>query len=249
MIQSKSEFDYINRNRGYLSLTFEASISPVLLQFPLTYNNELYDLFVSEKDIFPFVVSLIKRENSWFTICGETPDGSELYVMINRDQTAELIETPAIIMAESFFEDVRTNRIATTFIDESFEFMRECGLRNIRKKYYEAEDLLSLIFNDFSYIDKKRDEQVTIHPNGEITRVSNSIEEEGTHVVGVRFSNQVSGYYNYIGDNRVYNIGDRVSVPTSNNGIQIGTVVFKKIYKPGETLPYYGMKRVIGKEN
>lgn len=73
-------------------------------------------------------------------------------------------------------------------------------------------------------------------------------ESNGTHVVGVRFPGQGSGYYNYFGDNKIYNLGDRVLVPTGNNGDQEGVVVFRKIYKPGEVLPYGGrLKHVIRK--
>ena len=69
-----------------------------------------------------------------------------------------------------------------------------------------------------------------------------------THIIGVRFENQSSGCYYYIGNNALYNLNDKVEVPTKN-GNKTATVVFKKIYESGETLPYpkNQLKTVIGK--
>lgn len=73
-------------------------------------------------------------------------------------------------------------------------------------------------------------------------------KEDGYNVVGVQFDNYKSGCYYYYGDNKIYNIGDRVLVPTGNNGNQEVTVVFRKIYKNRADIPYNGnLKTVIRK--
>lgn len=58
------------------------------------------------------------------------------------------------------------------------------------------------------------------------------------HVVGVQFDTYRNGCYYYLGDNSLYNLGDRVLVNTANNGQQEAKVVFRKIYKNNETPPY-----------
>lgn len=69
-----------------------------------------------------------------------------------------------------------------------------------------------------------------------------------THIVGVRFENQASGCYYYIGDNNIYHLNDTVEVPTQN-GNKTATIVFTKIYNAFETLPYpkCSLKTVIRK--
>ena len=74
--------------------------------------------------------------------------------------------------------------------------------------------------------------------------------EQSYHVIGVQFDGYKSGCYYYYGDNKIYNIGDRVLVPTGNNGNQEATVVFRKIYTQKSDIPYSGnLKRVIRKIN
>ena len=71
---------------------------------------------------------------------------------------------------------------------------------------------------------------------------------EEYHVIGVQFDNYRGGCYYYFGDNKTYNINDRVLVPTGNNGNQEATVVFRKIYTQKSDIPYSGnLKRVIRK--
>lgn len=74
------------------------------------------------------------------------------------------------------------------------------------------------------------------------------IETQEYHVVGVQFDTYKKGCYYYFGDNRIYNLGDRVLVPTSNNGDKEATVVFRKIYKNKSEIPYNAnLKTVIRK--
>ena len=80
--------------------------------------------------------------------------------------------------------------------------------------------------------------------------IQTTSEYKEHHIVGVRFDNQYSGCYYYFGNNNMYNIGDKVLVPTSNNGTQKATIVYKKIYKNNEVppYPYKLMKEIISKE-
>lgn len=82
----------------------------------------------------------------------------------------------------------------------------------------------------------------------EEAKIINKIETQEYHVVGVQFDTYKKGCYYYFGDNKVYNLGDRVLVPTSNNGNKEATVVFRKIYKNKSEIPYDGnLKTVIRK--
>lgn len=75
-------------------------------------------------------------------------------------------------------------------------------------------------------------------------------KEDGYNVIGVQFDNYRRGCYYYYGDNKTYNINDRVLVPTGNNGNQEATVVFRKIYTQKSDIPYSGnLKWVIRKIN
>ena len=116
-------------------------------------------------------------------------------------------------------------------------------------------DLVGVTGNSFEIVDQYL---IAINCKAVISNDERKINKEtykresndnNIHVIAVKFDFERSGRTYYLGDNNLYNIGDRVVVPTVSNGVQIATVVFKKVYKKGESVPYdpSNIKKVIGK--
>ena len=114
------------------------------------------------------------------------------------------------------------------------------------------ESVFDEIKQDVPFVEKfnKKSNNHIIETNRQYSTHDRIESIQDYHVIGVQFDGYKSGCYYYYGDNKIYNIGDRVLVPTGNNGNQEATVVFRKIYTQKSDIPYSGnLKRVIRKIN
>lgn len=114
------------------------------------------------------------------------------------------------------------------------------------------ESVFDEIKQDVPFVEKfnKKSNNHIIETNRQYSTHDRIESIQDYHVIGVQFDGYKSGCYYYYGNNKIYNIGDRVLVPTGNNGNQEATVVFRKIYTQKSDIPYSGnLKWVIRKIN
>ncbi|MBR2467935.1 MAG: hypothetical protein IKB42_02715 [Clostridia bacterium] len=238
MLEKNKVFEIIEE-KGWISLL----INDVEIHFSDRYKNQFYDEIVQKKNLENFICNVLENESIWFTIAGNK-DGQDFY-MQSRYNKFDVSDKPLCFIPETFYnEKPLYNMVANDYVLSSMKFL-EPQLQNVRKKYYESKEVFDCLFKNKIYLENQ--EFVFNGYHFELKEVERP-KINGIHIVGVRFLNQSSGYYSYYGDNSIYNLGDRVVVPTGNNGDQIGTVVFRKIYQPGEPLPFGGnLKSVIRK--
>ena len=128
-------------------------------------------------------------------------------------------------------EDSKTLRRIYYISDPNSSLYGEINLQTLDAQIEEANRLYDERHKAISYTEQRA-----------------SYENQTYHVIGVQFDSARTGCYYYYGDNNIYNINDRVLVPTANNGNQEATVVFRKIYTRRSDIPYSGnLKTVIKK--
>ena len=217
--------------------------------FPMNYLDEYIEVMKKggSLDLVKFIISTILKEKDFFTFKIETySNNNRMYVATPNGKLMVGYE-PYLLYSNRLLTE--NSEFIRDLDNEFFYAYREKGLE-VARESLSSYEILKKLYDGLEITMIEKDIVVKVNLIGDRIEVTYDGEEMlGTHIVGVRFMGSTSGCYYYLGDNSLYNIGDIVEVNTRNNGRQRAKVVFRKVYKDDEPLPYdkNELSTVIGK--